>query len=109
MPGECLPDAEHSTEQILNMLQLTHSIQHRALERDSPPLSRPEDLTPVGDYMEACTEAVANAVLVLFINHLAVAHPHPVAILEELPGGFFPSSCTRNLLGVCASIRPPVH
>lgn len=109
MPCQASVCQMQSIEQILNMLQLTHSIQHRALERDSPPLSRPEDLTPVGDYMEACTEAVANAVLVLFINHLAVAHPHPVAILEELPGGFFPSSCTRNLLGVCASIRPPVH
>lgn len=69
----------------------------------------PAGLTPVGDYMEACTEAVPDAVLVLFLADVPVAHPDPVALLEELPGRFLAPSCVRNRLGVCPSIGPPVH
>lgn len=59
--------------------------------------------------MEASTEAVPDAVLVLFLADLPVAHPDPVALLEELPSGFLAPSRVRNRLGVRASIRPPVH
>lgn len=91
---KCLPDGNYNTEQILNLnqLQLTHRAQ-RLLDMpacrfngDPPSFPRPAGLTPVGDYMEACTEAVPDAVLVLFLTDVPVAHPDPVAILEELPG-----------------------
>lgn len=96
------------------MLQLTQSVQ-RLLDTPalifkgaSPPLS-PAGLTPVGDYVEACTEAVAEAVLVLFVHHLPVAHPDPVALLEELPGGLPAPSRVSNRLRVRASVGPSVH
>lgn len=88
--SERLPDGEHYTEQILNLklLQLTHRVQ-RLLDTATFSFSgvslwfpRSAGLTPVGDYMEACTEAVPDAVLVLFIADLAVAHPDPIALLE---------------------------
>lgn len=115
--SERLPDGEHNTEQILNLnlLQLTHRVQRLldtpafSFSGDSPSFPHPAGLTPVGDYMEACTEVVPDAVLVLFLADLAVAHPDPVALLEKIPGGFLAPSCVRDRLGVCASIGPPVH
>lgn len=115
--SERLPDGERNTEQILNLnlLQLTHRVQGLldtpafSVSGDSPSFPHPAGLTPVGDYMEACAEAVPDAVLVLFLADLAVAHPDPVALLEELPGGFLAPSRVRNRLSVCASVRPPVH
>lgn len=112
--SERLPDG--NTEQILNLnlLQLESkdlwTRQPSALLQEIPPsFPRPAGLTPVGDYVEACTEAVADAVLVLFLGDLPVAHPDPVSILEELPGGFLAPSCVRKCLSVCASVGPPVH
>lgn len=92
--SERLPDGEHNTEQILNLnlLQLTHTeskdfcTSQRLALVEIPSRSHPAGLTPVGDYMEACTEAVPHAVLVLLLADLAWAHPDPVALLEELPG-----------------------
>lgn len=59
--------------------------------------------------MEACTEAVPDAVLVLFVCDLAVAHPDPVTLLEELPGRFLAPPRVRNRLVVCAPVGPPVR
>lgn len=66
-------------------------------------------LTPVGDYMETCTEAVPDAVLVLFLGDVPVAHPDPVALLEELPSRLLAPSWAGNRLRSRPSIRPPVH
>lgn len=54
------------------------------------PHTHPAALTPVGDYVDTSTQAVPEAVLVLFLAELPVAHPDPVAVLEELPGGLLP-------------------
>lgn len=113
--SERLPDGEHNIDQVLNLLQLTRRVQRVrdmpafSFSGDFPSFSRPAGLTPVGDYVEACTEAVADAVLVLFVADLPVAHPDPVALLKELPGRLLAASRVGNCLSVCASIGPPVH
>lgn len=70
---------------------------------------RPAGLTPVRDYMDASAQAVPEAVLLLFLAHLPVAHPDPVALLEELPGGLLPPSGVGQRLGLDPSVRAPVR
>lgn len=75
----------------------------------APALPRPPGLTPVRDYMDASAQAVPDAVLVLFLADLPVAHPDPVALLEKLPGGLLPPPGVGQRLGLDPSIRAPVH
>lgn len=85
-----LPDGERNTnpepEPDPADTQSPHSSGCASLqiERRFPLFPHP-GLTPVGDYVEACAEAVADAVLVFFVVHLLMAHPDPVAILKKLP------------------------
>lgn len=59
--------------------------------------------------MDASTQAVPDAVLVLFLADLPVAHPDPVAVLEELPSGLLPPSGAGQRLNLDPSIRAPVR
>lgn len=73
----------------------------------APPFAR-RSLTPVGDYVRASAQAVPDAVLVLLLAHLPVAHPDPVAVLEELPRGLLAPSGVGQGLGLNPSVRAPV-
>lgn len=59
--------------------------------------------------MDASAQAVPDAVLVLFLADLPVAHPDPVAVLEELPGGLLPPPGVGQRLGMDPSVRAPVR
>lgn len=80
------PDGEHNSRQILNRFQLTQSPKssgHANLNKIPVWFPHPTGLTPVRDHVEACSQAKADAVLVVFVSDLAVAHPDPVALLEQ--------------------------
>lgn len=89
--------------QVLKLLQL------QLTGLPSTP-QRPAALTPVGDYVDTSTQAVPDAVLVLFLHELLpVAHPDPVAVLEELPSGLLPPSGVGQRLRLDASVRAAVR
>lgn len=59
--------------------------------------------------MDASAQAVPDAVPVLLLADLPVAHPDPVALLEELPSGLLPPPAVGHRLGLDSSVRAPVH
>lgn len=69
-----------------------------------------DGLTPVGDYVETCSQTVARSVLLLFIaERMAVPGPDAVALLEEFPCGLFASPRVVNGLGVRSSIGTSIN